>query len=61
MNIGLIGAGDIARAHAIAYVSAWTYCGTELPPIRLLRVAEMNEDLAKATAERLGFEAGWIC
>jgi predicted dehydrogenase len=56
LNIGLVGAGDIARAHAIAYVSARTYCDTELPPIRLRRVAEMNAELAKAAAERLGFE-----
>jgi predicted dehydrogenase len=27
VRIGLIGAGSIARAHAIAYASARTYCG----------------------------------
>jgi predicted dehydrogenase len=57
INVGLVGAGDIARAHAVAYGSARTYCGPELPPIRLLRVAEMTEELAQAAAERLGFEA----
>jgi predicted dehydrogenase len=56
IRIGLIGAGDIARAHAIAYVSARTYCGPQLPPIRLLQLAEADEGLAKAAAERLGFE-----
>jgi len=56
INVGLIGAGSIARAHAIAYVSARTYCGPELPPVRLRCVAEAEEGLAKAAAERLGFE-----
>jgi predicted dehydrogenase len=56
INVGLIGAGSIARAHAIAYVSARTYCGPELPPVRLRRVAEAEEGLARAAATRLGFE-----
>jgi predicted dehydrogenase len=56
INIGLIGAGSIARAHAIAYAGARTYCGPELPPVRLRRVAEAEEGLARAAAERLGFE-----
>ena len=55
INVGLIGAGSIARAHAIAYVSARTYCGPELPPVRLRRVAEAEEGLARAAATRLGF------
>lgn len=56
VNVGLIGAGSIARAHAIAYVSARTYCGPELPPVRLRQVAEAEEALARAAARRLGFE-----
>ena len=56
INVGLIGAGSVARAHAIAYVSARTYCGPELPPVRLRCVAEAEEELAKAAAARLGFE-----
>jgi levoglucosan dehydrogenase len=56
INVGLIGAGSIARAHAIAYVGARTYCGPELPPVRLRCVAEADEGLARAAAERLGFE-----
>jgi predicted dehydrogenase len=56
INVGLIGAGSIAQAHAIAYVSVRTYCGPELPPVHLRCVAEVEEGLAKAAAERLGFE-----
>jgi predicted dehydrogenase len=57
VNVGLIGGGSIARAHAIAYTSARTYCGPDVPPVRLRCVAEVDEGLARAAAERLGFEA----
>jgi predicted dehydrogenase len=56
INIGLIGAGAIARAHALGYCSARTYFGSTAPPVRLRRVAEANENLARSAAERLGFE-----
>jgi levoglucosan dehydrogenase len=36
VRIGLIGAGSIARAHAIAYASARTYCGPGVPEVRLV-------------------------
>ena len=52
-----IGAGSIARAHAIGYASAPTYCGPEVPPVRLAWVADADEAVAKAAAARLGFEA----
>jgi predicted dehydrogenase len=57
VRVGLIGAGSIARAHAIAYASARTYCGPGVPPVRLVRLADVDEALAKAAAARLGFEA----
>jgi predicted dehydrogenase len=57
VRIGLIGAGSIARAHAIAYASAQTYCGPEVPPVRLAWVADADEAVAKAAAARLGFES----
>jgi predicted dehydrogenase len=56
INVGLIGAGSIALAHAIAYTSVRTYCDPALPRVRLRRVAEAEEGLARAAAERLGFE-----
>jgi predicted dehydrogenase len=57
IRVGLIGAGSIARAHAIAYTSARTYCGPDVPDVRLVRVADADAAVAKAAAERLGFEA----
>jgi predicted dehydrogenase len=58
INVGLIGAGNIARSHAISYVSVRTYCGSGLPQVRLRLLADADEGLAKAGAERMGFE-GW--
>jgi predicted dehydrogenase len=57
VRVGLIGAGSIARAHAIAYASARTYCGPAVPEVRLARVADADEAVAKSAADRLGFEA----
>lgn len=56
INVGLIGAGAIAQAHAIAYTSVRSYCDPDLPPVRLRIVAETDEARAKAAVERLGFE-----
>ena len=56
INVGLIGAGAIARAHALGYAGARTYCGGDLPTVRLRRVAEADAALARSAAERLGFE-----
>jgi predicted dehydrogenase len=56
VNVGLIGGGGIARLHAIAYASAAAYFAPDLPPIRLRRVAEADEALARSAAQRLRFE-----
>ena len=56
INVGLIGGGSIARAHAVAYAAVRAYCGPSVPPVRLRRLAEAEEGLARAAAERLGFE-----
>ncbi|HXJ84977.1 MAG TPA: hypothetical protein VMS64_40575 [Candidatus Methylomirabilis sp.] len=37
VRVGLIGAGGIARAHAVAYASARTWCRSEVPEVRLVR------------------------
>jgi predicted dehydrogenase len=47
----------MARAHAVAYASARTYCGPEVPEVRLVRVADADEAVAKAATARLRFEA----
>jgi predicted dehydrogenase len=56
VNVGLIGAGGIARLHALAYASATAYFAPDLPPVRLRRVAEADAGLARLAAERLRFE-----
>jgi predicted dehydrogenase len=56
INVGLIGGGTIARAHAIAYSSVRAYFGTAVPRVCLRRVAELDESLAQSAAQRLGFE-----
>ena len=44
------------RAHAHGYRSAGTVFSAGLPPIRLVSVADINEELAADTARRYGFE-----
>lgn len=56
VNVGLIGAGAIARAHAIAYSMAFRY-GDAVPPVRLRLLAETDADRAKAACQKLGFES----
>jgi len=52
----LIGGGGIARLHALAYASAGAYFAPDLPMVRLRRLAEADEALARAAAERFRFE-----
>ncbi|MDQ7842212.1 MAG: Gfo/Idh/MocA family oxidoreductase [Armatimonadota bacterium] len=56
INVGLVGGGAIARAHAVAYATARVYFGPHIPAVRLRRLAEADEQLARTAAERLGFE-----
>lgn len=57
VRVGLVGAGAIARAHAIAYTTAHRYCGSAVPPVQLCMLADSDEQLARAAVERLGFES----
>jgi predicted dehydrogenase len=56
IGVAVIGAGMAGRAHAHGYRSAGTVFSTGLPPVRLVSVADVNEDLARDTAGRYGFE-----
>jgi predicted dehydrogenase len=56
IGVAVIGAGMAGRAHAHGYRSAGTVFSTGLPPVRLVSVADINEDLARDTAQRYGFE-----
>lgn len=56
IGVAVIGAGMAGRAHAHGYRSAGTVFSAGLPPLRLVSVADINEDLARDTARRYGFE-----
>jgi predicted dehydrogenase len=62
IGVAVIGAGMAGRAHAHGYRSAGTVFSAGLPPVRLVSVADINEELAADTARRYGFErsdASW--
>ena len=46
----------VGRAHAAGYRSASTVFGPGLPPVDLVTIADLNEDFAKETARRFGYE-----
>ncbi|MDP0398665.1 Gfo/Idh/MocA family protein [Tsukamurella strandjordii] len=55
IGVAVIGAGMAGKAHAAGYRTASTVYGTELPPVRLVAVADAHEPLAKETARRYGY------
>jgi predicted dehydrogenase len=56
VGVAVIGAGMAGRSHAHAYRTAQTVFGTDAPPVRLVAIADLNEQFARHTAERYGFE-----
>jgi predicted dehydrogenase len=56
IGVAVIGAGMAGRAHAHGYRSAGTVFSAGLPPVRLMSIADINEDVARDTARRYGFE-----
>ena len=56
IGVAVIGAGMAGRAHAHGYRSAGTVFGLGLPEVRLVSVADPDEDLAGDAAARYGFE-----
>jgi predicted dehydrogenase len=56
IGVAVIGAGMAGRAHAHGYRCAGTVLGLGLPDVRLVSVADVDEDLARDAAERYGFE-----
>jgi predicted dehydrogenase len=55
IGVAVIGAGMAGRAHAHGYRSAGTVFSGGLPAVRLVSVADINEELAADTARRYGF------
>jgi predicted dehydrogenase len=56
IGVAVIGAGMAGRSHAHAYRTAQTVFGTDAPPVRLVAIADVNEEFATFTAQRYGFE-----
>lgn len=56
LGVAVIGAGMAGRSHASAYRTASTLYDAGLPPIRLVAISDVNEDLGRDTARRYGYE-----
>jgi predicted dehydrogenase len=56
LGVAVIGAGMVGRAHAAGYRSAATVYDAGLPEIRLSAIADLNEQFARETARRFGYE-----
>ncbi|NMF31812.1 Gfo/Idh/MocA family oxidoreductase [Corynebacterium ammoniagenes] len=56
IRVAVIGAGMAGKAHAAGYLTAPATYDSTLPKVRLVSIADANEDLAKTTAARYGFE-----
>ena len=56
IGVAVIGAGMVGRAHANGYRAASTVYGTDLPEVRRVAIADLNEDFATDAATRFGYE-----
>lgn len=56
IGVAVIGAGMAGRAHAAAYRAASTVYESELPPIRLVSIGDVNESFGQLAAKRFGYE-----
>ncbi len=56
LGIAVIGAGMAGKAHAAAYRAAAAMYAPTLPELRYVSIADVNADLAAATATRFGYE-----
>jgi predicted dehydrogenase len=62
IGVAVIGAGMAGRSHAAGYRSATTTYGPGLPDVRLVAIADVNEQFAGDTARRFGYaraETAW--
>jgi predicted dehydrogenase len=62
IGVAVIGAGMAGRSHAAGYRSATTTYGPGLPEVRLVAIADVNEQFAGDTARRFGYaraESTW--
>lgn len=56
LGVAVIGAGMAGKAHAAAYRAAASVYKPTLPEIRLVSIADINEELGREAAARYGFE-----
>ncbi|MFH5070381.1 Gfo/Idh/MocA family protein [Enterobacter cloacae complex sp. 2024EL-00215] len=56
IRVGIIGAGWMGRAHAAAFESAIRIFGTEPAVLKIVAVADVNEDIVRDFAERFDVE-----
>jgi predicted dehydrogenase len=56
IGVAVIGAGMAGRAHASGYRAASTIFDTDLPEVRLVAIADINQAFAEDAARRYGYE-----
>lgn len=56
LGVAVIGAGMVGRAHAAGYRTATQLYDLDLPPVRLVAIADAHEPFALDGAKRFGYE-----
>lgn len=56
IGVAVIGAGMAGRAHAAAYRAATSLYDSNLPPVKLVSIGDVNATFGKAAADRFGYE-----
>ena len=56
IGVAVVGAGMAGRAHAAGYRSAGSVFEASAPEVRLIAIADINDELAEDTRRRYGFE-----
>ena len=56
IGVAVIGAGMAGRAHAAGYRAAGSVFDAAAPDVRLVAIADINDELAEDTRRRYGFE-----
>ncbi len=56
LGVAVIGAGMAGRAHAAGYRAATAAADSSLPDVRLVAIADVNEEFAAEAARRFGYQ-----
>src|SRR5437868_11133305 len=57
VRVGIVGSGFMAKAHSLAYGNQAAYFGEAAPRARKVRLADVTPELARAGADRFGWES----